>query len=592
MSDGLLLAGVNAVAFLLCVLFLSYVVLILVPYLRHQPTPPGDETQLVWHFVVPCLNEQAVIARTLAGLLSTFPTAHVWVIDDASDDDTPAILTVLASGEPRLHVVRRTLPDARSGKGAALNAGWRAIDAAMPAELPRDRVMVGVVDADALLDPAALALISGPSFFGDPTVGAVQILVRVLRDPFRGLDDQPPASVLSRILVRLQDVEFSGPIAAMQQLRRRAGSVAMGGNGQFTRLSVLDQIAAEHGTPWHSALLEDFELGLHVLLVGSRTEYCHDAWVAQEGLPRLRLLLRQRSRWAQGSMQCLRYLREVLSSTRLSHVGALEISYFLFSPWAQLVGGVVYLVTISIAGYYAFTDPGGVATWWSHGAWGIVPLILIFGLAPFVLWGFVYRRRVRPDTSLAVATSLGLLNAVYVYLHQVAAWWAFVRIATARNDWKKTGRFSGQPSRAGGPAAEVTGAFERIQVRAGICQLDRPDAGLFGPLQVVDVAADPWPSVPVPSVPPRRPAPRTVNPSLTGQPWVSAVDRLRSGRPPSTARLERYLQSHYERSPRPTADPDRPVQLDLTIPLDPVAPPRSSDHLMTVSAPQCGSVRS
>src|SRR5262249_22574946 len=154
-----------------------------------------------------------------------------------------------------------------------------------------------------------LDVIAGPSCFGDAAVGAVQVQVRVVH---RGHGAR--RSSLSRLLVRLQDMEFSGVIAAMQTFRRHLGSVGMGGNGQFTRLSVLDRIASEHGTPWHGALLEDFELGVHVLLAGFRTEYCHDTWVAQEGLPTLRSLVRQRSRWAQGSMQCFRYLWPVLRS--------------------------------------------------------------------------------------------------------------------------------------------------------------------------------------------------------------------------------------------------------------------------------------
>jgi hypothetical protein len=213
---------------------------------------------------------------------------------------------------------------------------------------------VGVVDADARLDERAGSVIAGPAWFGDPTVGAVQILVRVST----GQRDHRPTR-FGRLLVRLQDLEFSGPIAAMQMLRRHAGSVGMGGNGQFTRLSVLNGVAAAAGTPWHGALLEDFELGLHVLLSGSRTGYCHDTWVDQDGLEGLRALVRQRSRWSQGSMQCIGYLGAVLRSANISTAGAAELSYFLLLPWLQLVGTVVYPVAIAIMAWYACTEPGG-----------------------------------------------------------------------------------------------------------------------------------------------------------------------------------------------------------------------------------------
>ena len=205
-------------------------------------------------------------------------------------------------------------------------------------------MIVGVIDADGRLDATSPALISGTGYFGDDHVGAVQIKVRLFRGDEHGLAGTLKATERGRRLVRLQDVEFTAVFAAIQTLRRHVGSVGMGGNGQFARLSVLDEIAAEHGTPWHGALLEDFELGLHVLLAGYKTEYCHDACVAQEGLPTLRALVRQRSRWAQGAMQCVRYLWPILRSKRIATGGALEITYFLFLPWLQLLGSLFHLV--------------------------------------------------------------------------------------------------------------------------------------------------------------------------------------------------------------------------------------------------------
>ncbi len=145
-----------------------------------------------------------------------------------------------------------------------------------------------MLDADGRLDPMAAEVISGPSGFGDEEVGAVQVQVRMIN---RGLEgrvdagDPAPRGRLARTLVVLQDLEFRAVIAAMQGLRRNIGSVGMGGNGQFTRLRVLDAIAEEHGTPWHGALLEDFELGLHMLLAGWRNQYLDSTWVAQEACP-------------------------------------------------------------------------------------------------------------------------------------------------------------------------------------------------------------------------------------------------------------------------------------------------------------------
>lgn len=458
MSLGFLLALLNTVAFILCVGFLAYVVLIIVPFLRHRPSPGGDPRDHDWHLLVPCRNEEQVIAETITGLRRSFPAAHIWCIDDASTDGTAAVLAQLSRRHARLHVVTRRLPDAARGKGPALNAGWAALAASLPAETDLDRVLVGVLDADARLDPRAASIISGSSWFADPSVGAVQIRVRVKDNR---LGPRLPAG--SRLLVRLQDLEFSGPIAAMQMLRRRSGSVGMGGNGQFTRLSVLNRISAGAGTPWHGALLEDFELGLHVLLAGSRTEYCHDTWVVQDGLTHLRTLLRQRSRWAQGSMQCFAYLRAILRCPSIPTTGAVELTYFLLLPWMQLVGSIVYALAVGVMGYYALAEPGGLSAWWNAGAWGVVPLFILFGVVPFLIWGFIYRRHNEPGISRRTALGLGLANWVYGYLQQVASWWAFVRMVRHRHDWKKTAHTRAAEIRVGVPATfpGVAGRFRR-----------------------------------------------------------------------------------------------------------------------------------
>lgn len=440
---------VDLLALALCVAFLGYVMAILLPFLRRPVTPTGDPESLEWHLVLPCLDEEVVVRRTVERLRATHPSADVWVVDDDSADATLAVAEELAAADPAVHVVRRTAPDARQGKGAALNSGWRAVRRHLLARHGADyeavsrRVVVGVLDADGVLDPRALEALSGPRLFQDPQVGAAQVQVRMVN---RGMPARPdacdpaPATRLRRLLVTLQDLEFRTVISAMQHLRGSLGSVGMGGNGQFSRLSVLDQIAEEHGTPWHGALLEDFELGLHVLLAGHRNEYCNDVWVAQEGLPELGTLVRQRTRWAQGGMQCLRYLPAVLRSRRLSTPAALEITYFLLIPWTQLLGTVVFTAAWSIVLGYAVTTPGGVAGWFASGAWGLVPLVVVFGIGPLALWGPVYRLTAEPGVGRGRAVLLGLAYWLYSYLMIIAVWRAAARLARRRTDWVKTAR--------------------------------------------------------------------------------------------------------------------------------------------------------
>ena len=402
-----------------------------------------DPEALAWHLFMPCLDEAAVVERFVRRALALAPDLHLWAIDDHSDDDTLAILRRLAADQPRLHVVSRVRPEAQTGKGDALNAAYRQLDRWLPAEVDRHEVIVGVIDADGQLDDDALAMVAGAGGFGEPDVGAVQIGVRIAN---RATGDRPaPSGRFGRLLVDLQDLEFAGPIAAMQLVRGRTHSVSMGGNGQFTRMAVLDQIAEEAGTPWHGALLEDFELGLHVLLAGHETRYLHDVAVQQEGLPDLRRFVRQRSRWSQGSMQCRRYFVPIMRSPHLGNLAAFEASYFLALPWVQLVGFFVYLAAYVVLGYYLATASGGLRGLWVSGQWGVLPLLVLTGIGPFAIWGPLYRRMVEPSITRRRALLLGVANWGYSNLHYVATWWAFGRVVWARSDWKKTERVALEP---------------------------------------------------------------------------------------------------------------------------------------------------
>src|SRR3954471_6485188 len=115
------------VALFVTVLFLSYVAMILVPFLRRPRTVPGDSTEFEWHFFIPARDEEAVIETTLNRCRADFPEAHVWVIDDASTDRTAEIVHRMSLFDWNIHLVRRELPNARTGKGDALNAAYYAL---------------------------------------------------------------------------------------------------------------------------------------------------------------------------------------------------------------------------------------------------------------------------------------------------------------------------------------------------------------------------------------------------------------------------------------------------------------------------------
>jgi 1,2-diacylglycerol 3-beta-glucosyltransferase len=432
----------QAVALLMSVAFITYVLIIMATLRRSGARPPGDPRSLGWHLFVPALNEDQVIGATTDYLRAAFPEAHVWVIDDASDDRTRSVVEYRARFDPMIHVVSRRFPEARMGKGAALNAAYRELNEWLPSAVDRRKTIIGVIDADGRPDRKCLSVCAGAALFGDPEVGSVQILVRMMnRDdpcsfPHRGRF----VNALGQILVRLQDLEFRVPISAIQITRRLTRTVGLGGNGQFSRLSALDVVADETGAPWRGALLEDYELSLHLLMTGHRNEYTQDTYVDQEGLPDIRRLVRQRTRWGQGTMQCGAYLPRLWASPHVSKIGALEATYYLMQPWLQLVGTLVYPVpAVVFFGNYA-AGPDAMSAWMMRGGWMILFFYLAAGVGPFVLWGPVYRMRCERHISIVRALGLGVGYSLFVLIFYVTSWRAFFRIIRHREDWFKTRR--------------------------------------------------------------------------------------------------------------------------------------------------------
>lgn len=187
----------------------------------------GDPSKLEWHFFVPCRDEEAVIGRAMTYLRRRFPAAHLWVIDDGSDDRTATVVRNLRRIEgPVLHLVQRYRPHARTGKSDALNSGYRALKAWQGRHAAPERMVVVVLDAGS--PPLWNCMAVTAKLFEEPWMGAVQIDVR------------PSNSTGTGWFRRL----------ASTHLARRVDANPLSANGQFIRLSALDSIAGPEGTPW------------------------------------------------------------------------------------------------------------------------------------------------------------------------------------------------------------------------------------------------------------------------------------------------------------------------------------------------------
>jgi cellulose synthase/poly-beta-1,6-N-acetylglucosamine synthase-like glycosyltransferase len=406
---------------------------------RRAPPPPTVRyPELV--FLVPALDEALVITDTVLHLLE-FPARHVVVIDDASSDDTAA--QVLGIGDPRLVVVRRELPDARQGKGAALNAGYRWVRCELAGQDPSG-VVVCVADADGRMKPGAFYEVA--SLFGDPGVGACQISVRI-------------RNWRSNYWTRMQHFEFVSFTSIYQRARRHTGAVGLGGNGQFVRLSALMSLGDE---PWSDCLTEDMDLGIRLIIAGWRNCYVPTSWVSQQAVPSVQRLLRQRTRWFQGALQCLRHVPAVASADHVPLITRIDLLCTLVAPLF-----LVFVSPLLLGGWVAFvvnlTGPGGpVHALASHP--GIYLELYLVGFFPAQVLAFVFWVD-EPDSSLVRAIVVGHQFTLYWYVWSVVGWTAVARAVARHRGWAKTARID--EIVIPGPVIDLRLATQEIDLTTG-----------------------------------------------------------------------------------------------------------------------------
>jgi 1,2-diacylglycerol 3-beta-glucosyltransferase len=418
------MAGVVSLVVLLS---LSYTMAIFLMSRRKRPEglPPPDS--LFFVFVVPCLNEELVIERTLDSL-SALPGENyaVLVVDDNSEDRTVEIVSNYDADN--VWLLERKFPEAQKGKGESLNAAFRYLrDSDVLSHMDPADVVVAIFDADGRIEPNALFEVG--SHFRNPQMGAVQIGVRMY-------------NAHENILTRIQDFEFVTFTEVFQRGRQRMGSVGLGGNGQFARLSALESLG---DAPWTDCLTEDLDLGVRLLCEGWTNGYCSTSHVSQQGVTKFRRLLKQRARWFQGHMQCWKRIPDVLRS-KLPEKTVWDLVYHLSSPSLVLLMTFPLIIFILSLVSITFESADGIGQLLTAKG-GLLLLgwyLLSFGLAPF--YAFVYWLRTK-EKSFLKALYYGHVYNLYSYMWFIVGWVAVFRILTGRRGWAKTKRTpEAQPS--------------------------------------------------------------------------------------------------------------------------------------------------
>jgi 1,2-diacylglycerol 3-beta-glucosyltransferase len=377
--------------------------------------PDRPSGGLLFVYLIPCLDEERVIGKTLDRLTAgAGPDSLVIVVDDGSKDATADV--VRARADERILLLQRRLPEARQGKGAALNAAIEHL-VVHPELLGRatSDVVICLLDADGRLDVQTPDVV-GP-YFRDPAVGAVQVAVRI-------------GNRADGVLPRLQDMEFVCYTEVFQRCRSLGGFAGLGGNGQFTRLSALLSLGRR---PWaNTVLTEDLDLGVRLVLAGWRTVYTRDVAVQQQGLTTMRGLVRQRSRWFQGLLQCWRLLPRV--AEQATGRARLDLLHMLLSPVLIFAAFLMTLSFLTAPVEWLITSAPDGAQFELRG--GVAWYTLTF--APAVLFAAAYRGvsgvgRIR-------SFALGHVFVLYGLLWVAAGSSALGRMLFRRQGWLKTDR--------------------------------------------------------------------------------------------------------------------------------------------------------
>ena len=254
---------------------------------RRRLSPPEMESYPHVTVLVPCHNEQVSIESVVrAAAASRYPHFDILVVDDASTDESRAILARLQAEIPQLRVLAL---ERNLGKAKALTLGALATTA--------EYLMC--IDADALLDDEAIHWMVY-DLERSPRVGAVTGNPRVLNR--------------TTLVSKVQVGEFSAIVGMIKRTQRLLGRVyTVSGVCSCFRRRAVHEVGY-----WSSeTVTEDVDISWKMQLAywGILYEPRALCWILVPET--VRGLWRQRLRWARGGIEAaLRYRRTMFGWTK------------------------------------------------------------------------------------------------------------------------------------------------------------------------------------------------------------------------------------------------------------------------------------
>jgi len=265
--------------------------------------------------LIPAHNEAKVIAETVRHILaSDYPNLEVIVIDDGSKDETAEVVHTAFASDPRVRLISM----ANGGKAAALNRGLAEA---------RGNLVVAL-DADTYFPSDSIGKLV--RWFEDPEVGAVAGNAKV--------------GNRVNVITRWQALEYITSQSLERRMLASLGCITVvpGAIGAWRR-DVLQRLG---GFP-SDTLAEDQDLTISLLKAGYRVLYDSTALAWTEAPDTVSGLIKQRFRWAFGTLQCLWKHRHAALKPRYGSLGMIAMPQtWVFQFWLSLLSPFVDLVLV------------------------------------------------------------------------------------------------------------------------------------------------------------------------------------------------------------------------------------------------------
>lgn len=304
--------------------------------------------------IVPCLNEEATIVKTVQSLLSLdYPKnkLEIFIIDDGSTDNTYE-----RAKEVSIYKQVKLFNKKNGGKWTALNYGIEKTDAEI----------IGCLDADSILDPSSLKKII--HYFQDKELMTVATGPKINR----------PKTIFQHIA----QIEFLLVIFARKSMSLIDSIIVIPGACSFYRKEVFEKIGGfkeGHKT-------EDIEMTLRLQKNNIKIKNALDVSVYTIGQDTFKKLYKQRLRWNTG------YLKNIWDYKMLFKKTYGDLSIFL------ILGIVSISLMIMLVGQLFFNGFLNVMFYFQKALaidFNLIPLInfelnpLFIDINPFLFLSFI-----------------------------------------------------------------------------------------------------------------------------------------------------------------------------------------------------------